>query len=60
MDGDWYFTGDIDIDAVAYFILPETGTDARLNINNGGSNTIGTKGYIAPNEITGDNFLVFN
>jgi hypothetical protein len=60
VNGDWYFTGDIVNNAVAYYMLPTTGAAARLNINNGGSITIGTTAFIAPNEIKGDNFLVFN
>lgn len=60
VNGDWYFTGNTDNDAVAYFNLPLTGTAARLNINSGGSITIGIKGYIAPNDTKGNDFLVFN
>lgn len=60
INGDWYFTGDIESDAFAYFDLPLSGASTALNVNNGGSITIGDKGFIAPNETTGDNFLIFN
>lgn len=60
INGDWYFTGDIDLDNVAYFELPVTGASTALNINNGGSITIGSKAFIYPNDVTGDNFLIFN
>ena len=60
INGDWYFTGDVDLDNVAYFELPLSGASTALNVNNGGSITIGTKAFIAPNETTGDDFLIFN
>lgn len=60
IDGDWYFTGNINNDALASFFLGTTGFSTRLNVNTGGSITIGTTGYTEPNEDTGDEYLVFN
>ena len=59
INGDWYFTGDIDLDDVAYFELPVSGASSALNVNNGGSITIGSKAFIYPN-VLGNNFLIFN
>lgn len=59
VSGDWYFTGDIDNDAVAYYELPLSGASTALNINSGGSITIGAGAFIHPNEDTGDDFLIF-
>jgi hypothetical protein len=60
INGDWYFTGDIDLDNIAYFELPVSGASTALNVNNGGSITIGSKAFIHPNDITGNDFLIFN
>jgi hypothetical protein len=60
INGDWYFTGDIEDDAFAYFELPLTGASTAINVNSGGSITIGASSFIAPNETTGDDFLIFN
>jgi hypothetical protein len=59
INGDWYFTGDIDLDNIAYFELPVSGASTALNVNSGGSITIGSKAFIYPN-VAGDNFLIFN
>jgi hypothetical protein len=60
INGDWYFSGDIDVDNLAYFELPLSGASTALNVNNGGSITIGSKAMIFPNDVTGDDFLIFN
>lgn len=59
VSGDWYFTGDIESDAVAYYELPLSGASTALNINSGGSITIAAGAFIHPNEDTGNDFLIF-
>jgi hypothetical protein len=59
INGEWLFTGDVDDNAIASFYLGETGFTTRLNVNSGGSIAIGAKGFIEPNENTGDEYLVF-
>lgn len=59
VSGDWFFTGDIDDNAIASFYLGASGFSTRLNINSGGSITIGEKGFIEPNDEAGDDYLVF-
>lgn len=60
IDGEWLFTGDINNDAFASFFLGVSGDNTRVNVNSGGTITVGTNGYIEPNEETGDDYLVFH
>src|SRR5690606_16079393 len=60
VNGDWYFTGDADDNAIASFDLGTTGFNTRLNINSGGSITVGNKGFLLPNELTANTYLVFD
>lgn len=60
INGDWTFSGDINTNALAYFLFQAIGFSTKLNVNTGGSITIGTNAYIDPNENTGNTYLVFN
>jgi hypothetical protein len=60
VDGTWYFTGDINDNALASFDLGAAGFDTRLNVNNGGAITVASDGYLADNILVGDDYLVFN
>lgn len=61
ISGDWLFTGNVEDDSYAYFFLPtSSGQTTAININSGGSITIGATTVVAPNEQTGDDYLVFN
>ena len=60
VDGTWYFTGDVNDNAIASFDLGTTGFNTRLNINSGGSITVASDGFLLPNELTANDYLVFD
>ncbi|MBL7696789.1 MAG: hypothetical protein JNK79_01465, partial [Chitinophagaceae bacterium] len=61
INGEWLFTGDIEQDNFAYFLLPETtGQTTAVSVNSGGAISIGANTIPPANEFTGDDYLIFN
>lgn len=60
INGEWYFGGDYDDGAFATFFFANEGNNTNVQINTGGSITIGPKAITEPNENTGNTYLVFN
>jgi hypothetical protein len=58
INGDWSFNGDYNINSSTTFLLGDAGHNTRVNVNTGGSITIGEFAFTEPNETSGD-YLVF-
>lgn len=60
ISGDWRFSGTVDDNGYAYFILPDgSGQTTALTVNNGGSITVGQNTITSSGGANGDNYLNF-